>query len=363
MSKGRRLLVEAGALVLGFALTLTSSMTAMASSSKTYLDTLNAGATTIVDPSSHNSFEIVNATTKAVQNSEAARQKEKESTLVMANVRNQLNIRAEADEQAEKVGRLYRDCGGTILEKKNGWTKIQSGDLIGWAKDEYLLFNEDAEELANEVGSLTATNREEAIRVRMEPGKDAKVYGYLTANDTVDVVEVLDNGWVCIDYEGQNGYVLNKFVTVDFKIDNGETMEVIEARAKAEAEAKAKLVANYGAVSADADTKLLLAALIQCEAGGEPYEGQLAVGAVVMNRVRSGAYPDTIHSVIYASGQFTPALSGKVAKVYDSGKIKESCIQAAQEALDGATNVGEATHFRRNNGTREGTVIGHHVFW
>ena len=96
--------------------------------------------------------------------------------------------------------------------------------------------------------------------------------------------------------------------------------------------------------------------------GKQPYEGQVAVGAVVMNRVRSGAYPDSIHGVIYASGQFTPAMNGKVNAVYDSGKISASCMKAAEEALSGVSNVGDMTHFRRNNG-RDGLVIGHHVFY
>ena len=135
-----------------------------------------------------------------------------------------------------------------------------------------------------------------------------------------------------------------------------------EIKAREEAEREAKRHVNYGAYTTDVDTTLLLAALIQCEAGGEPYEGQVAVGAVVMNRVRSGAYPDSIHGVIYASGQFTPAMSGKVNRVLESGRIKDSCLQAAQEALSGVSNVGDMTHFRRNNG-REGLVIGNHVFY
>ncbi len=138
-----------------------------------------------------------------------------------------------------------------------------------------------------------------------------------------------------------------------FKIDAGETMEAIKEREAAEAEAKRHV--NYGEYTTDADTTLLLAALIQCEAGGESYEGQLAVGAVVMNRVRSAAYPDTIHGVIYASGQFTPAQSGKVNRVLESGRISQSCIDAATEAISGVSNVGDLTHFRRNNG-REGLV-------
>ena len=157
-----------------------------------------------------------------------------------------------------------------------------------------------------------------------------------------------------------DGYVSSEYVVTDFLIDAGETIDEIKAREAAEREAKRHV--NYGAYTTDADTTLLLAALIQCEAGGESYEGQVAVGAVVMNRVRSGAYPNSIHGVIYASGQFTPAMSGKVNRVYESGKIKDSCIRAAEEAISGVSNVGDLTHFRRVNG-REGLVIGNHVFY
>ena len=106
----------------------------------------------------------------------------------------------------------------------------------------------------------------------------------------------------------------------------------------------------------------LLARLIQCEAGGESYEGQLAVGSVVMNRVRCGGYPNSIAEVIYASGQFVPASKGRMESLILNGNIKASCVQAAQEVIGGRCNVGDALHFRRA-GNRQGTVIGNHVFW
>ena len=140
-----------------------------------------------------------------------------------------------------------------------------------------------------------------------------------------------------------------------------EFFKKLREKKKQEKAAQAEKEANKAAALA-ADDSVLLAALIQCEAGEEPYEGQVAVGAVVMNRVRSGAYPNTVKGVIYASGQFTPAGSGQVGRVVASGKIKASCLQAAQEAMAGSTPVGTATHFRRA-GSREGIVIGHHVFW
>lgn len=318
-----------------------------------YLDAMNGGVASILE-----SNTVVRGDVKAVK---AAFDLEKEqSNLVMANVQNALNVRSDAGEDAKRVGKLYKDCGGIILERKDGWTKLQSGNLIGWASDEYLLFGEEAKALANDVGRMIATIDTETLRVRMAPDEEAGVYGLLPKGE---IVEVLDDGtgeWVCIDYEGMDGYVSAEYITIDFKIDAGETLEEIKLRQAAEREAKRHV--NYGEYTTDADTTLLLAALIQCEAGGESYEGQVAVGAVVMNRVRSSAYPDSIHGVIYASGQFTPALNGKVNAVYESGRIYESCIRAAEEALSGVSNVGDCTHFRRNNG-REGIVIGNHVFY
>ena len=81
-----------------------------------------------------------------------------------------------------------------------------------------------------------------------------------------------------------------------------------------------------------------------------------------MNRVRSGGYPNTITDVIYASGQFTPASTGRLNSLILSGNIKESCRQAAQAVVSGTCNVGDALHFRRV-GTKEGIIIGNHVFW
>jgi len=107
---------------------------------------------------------------------------------------------------------------------------------------------------------------------------------------------------------------------------------------------------------------LLLGALIQCEAVGECYQGQVAVGDVVMNRVADPRFPSTVEGVIYQSGQFTPVGSGKVDRVLNSNNINESCLQAAREALAGASVVGDCVSFRRA-GKVNGMVIGNHVFF
>lgn len=103
----------------------------------------------------------------------------------------------------------------------------------------------------------------------------------------------------------------------------------------------------------------LLAALIFCEAGNQPYEGQVAVGAVVMNRVRSGAYPNSISEVIYQSGQFTPAMTGWLDSVLVNGGYTDSAMQAAADALSGCSPIGEMLYFDCGG---YGYQIGDHYF-
>lgn len=361
MKANRKLLVGASGALLSLALVMTSGLTASAAENDNRLSTFSGGAGILLEPKNMDTAEVISEMAQKLNVSLSAEEKENASTLVMANVKQQLNVRSDASKDSKVVGYLYKDCGGEIIERRDGWTKLRSGNIVGWASDEYLLFGEEADALANDVGKMIATVNADTLRVRKAADDTADVLGLLPEGELVEVLDhSSDEEWIRVDYDGQDGFVAAEYVTLDFQIDSGETVEELKARKAAEREAKRHV--NYGAYTTDADTTLLLAALIQCEAGGEPYEGQVAVGAVVMNRVRSAAYPDTIHGVIYASGQFTPAMSGKVNRVYESGKIYASCIQAAEEALAGTSNVGDLTHFRRNNG-REGLVIGHHVFY
>lgn len=324
------------------------------------LTSLTAGAAVALDADITLDNETLHQVAEEATAVAAAYKKEKKSTLVMANVDVSLNVRAEANEDSQKVGVLYKDCGGKIVEQKAGWTKLKSGNLEGWAKNEYLLFDEEAEGLAEEVGNLVAKVNTNALSVRKSANDTAEIYGMLTTNDEVIALDE-ESEWISVDFDGEIGYISAEYATVDFKIDAGETMQTIQEREKKAAAEKLKLTQNRGAVPGNVSDLALLAALIQCEAGGESYEGQLAVGAVVMNRLRSGAYPNNLSGVIYASGQFTPALNGKVARVAEKG-AKASCFQAATEAMNGSSNVGAATHFKRV-GAHDGYVIGNHVFW
>lgn len=294
------------------------------------------------------------------------------NAMAMANVEESVNMRATPDPEGEIVGKLPKGAAGTIVEGTEGWTKISSGTVEGWVSDEFLLFGTDAEARAQELGSSKATVMTETLRIRMEPSEDAGVYDLAEIGASYTVVEQLD-GWVGIRVGEDTGYVSSEFVSVEFKLASARTIEEIraeeeKARQEAEAEKKAaeakqrkedekkaeKKTANSSDVS-------VLAALVQLEAGGEAYEGKLAVASVVMNRVRSGGYPNSVQGVVYQSGQFPPASSGRMASLVSNGASAD-CVKAAKQAIGGVSNIGGLTHFRsaRLGGS---LVIGNHAFY
>lgn len=291
-------------------------------------------------------------------------------TLVLANVEESLNIRAEASEESEVVGKLYAGCKGSLLEQKDGWTKISSGEVVGYVKDEYIRYGVRAKELADTKGNLTARVKTETLRVRENTDVNSEILG-LVALDEVLVVAAdkeIKDGWIKVDYEDATGYVSLEFVDVEYSFGSAITIEE-EMAAKAAVEAENLEVSESGssavtgpATSLSSDDVTLLAAMIQCEAGNESFEGKVAVGNVILNRVNSGSYPSSVYGVVTASGQFPPATNGTLTGVIARG-INSSCVQAAQAAMGGTNYVGGATHFRNVSSGYTGTVIGNHVFW
>lgn len=140
-------------------------------------------------------------------------------------------------------------------------------------------------------------------------------------------------------------------------------LEEEEARKKAEEEAENTGGGNITEGDSGIDNSItvdvseeeltLLSAIIYCESGNQSYEGQLAVGYVIMNRVRSNKFPNTITEVVYQKNQFSPVGSGRLAVILAMeadpdvpGKVTDSCRRAAREVLTGTSNVGESLFFR-----------------
>ena len=106
------------------------------------------------------------------------------------------------------------------------------------------------------------------------------------------------------------------------------------------AQTLAALGISVPSASADRNTRALLARLISAEARGEPYVGQVAVGAVVLNRVKHPSFPNTIPGVIYQSGAFSCIADGQ----FDQ-PVADSAYRAADDALNGWDPTGGAIYY------------------
>ena len=154
--------------------------------------------------------EKVNVTTENISGSVAGIPYNK---LAMANVEEAVNVRADASESATLLGKLYSGCGGEILDQKGTWTKIKTGNLTGWVRNDYLLFGEKAKKLADASVTKTATSIADTLRVRKEPSENAGIYSLLARGDEIAAVEELGE-WVSVEYaDGTLAYVSAQYVT------------------------------------------------------------------------------------------------------------------------------------------------------
>jgi spore germination cell wall hydrolase CwlJ-like protein len=300
-------------------------------------------------------------------------------TKLMPKVEESLNVRAQADEQSDIVGKLYKGSVADIVENDGTWAHIKSGNVDGYVNVSYCVTGTDALSYAYDTCGEIATVNTDGLRVRETADTNSKALEVADQGKTyqVDRAAQAPDGWIAVVSDSQTGYIAADYATRSLNTRVGITIEEEQAQIAAQKEAERKAAEEKAAaeaakaakkntsskkaettqgeaVSAGADDLTLLAAIIECEAGGESYECQLAV----INRVKSSSYPNSISGVIYQKGQFGPASSGKLARKL-SGRISSSCYSAAQEAMSGVDNTGGCTSF---NDHGSGISIGNMKF-
>ena len=293
---------------------------------------------------------------------------------MMPNVEEYVNVRVEPSTEAAIAGKLEKGDRAAVLEKGAEWTKIKSGNLVGYVSNQYCIYGEEALAYAKANCPTIATTTTDGLRIRQSMSTDSKIIKRLDegARLVVDTNAATEEGWLAVKYNDSTYYVSAQYVTVALEVGTGITTAEIEAIAREEAERKAreeqakkeaaeKVAASNAAVK-EVDDLTLMAAIFYCEAGAEPYEAQLAVGAVIMNRLERG-YASTLYGVIFQKGQFTPARNGKLARVIAQGKASASCYEAARAALAGEDNTDGCLRFNDYNGTQQGIRYGGMVFW
>ena len=260
------------------------------------------------------------------------------SGIGVIDAKDMLDIHAEANTASAVVGQVMEDGHVAILAKYNDWVQIQAGEIAGWVPAENLVETEISNEEAVAANEQVIAERTGETASEDEFFAEEEVQQDETAALQAEASEAAQN--------------------------EIEEVQAAEEAARIEAEAQQAALAAQAAQTAaiSAEELKLLANIIYCEAGSESYVGKVAVGNVIMNRVKSASQPNTITEVVYAKGQFSPVRNGSLQRALSSDKADAACYQAAIEALAGAQPVGGKLFFRRNNG-RSGQVIGHHVFY
>ena len=304
------------------------------------------------------------------------------SGIGVIDAKDMLDIHAEANTASAVIGQVMEDGHVAILAKYNDWVQIQAGEIAGWVPAENLveteISNEEAvaanEQVIAERTGATASEDEFFAEEEVQQDETAALQAEASeaAQNEIEEVQTAEEA-ARIEAEAQAKAAAEEAAQLEAEAQAKAAAEEAaqleaEAQAKAaeeaarlEAEAQqAALAAQTAAISAE-ELKLL-ANIIYCEAGSESYVGKVAVGNVIMNRVKSASQPNTITEVVYAKGQFSPVRNGSLQRALSSDKADAACYQAAIEALAGAQPVGGKLFFRRNNG-RSGQVIGHHVFY
>ncbi len=289
------------------------------------------------------------------------------SGIGVIDAKDMLDIHAEANTASAVIGQVMEDGHVAILAKYNDWVQIQAGEIAGWVPAENLveteISNEEAvaanEQVIAERTGETASEDEFFAEEEVQQDETAALQAEASeaAQNEIEEVQAAEEA-ARIEAEAQAKAAAEEAARIEAEAQAKAAAEEA-ARLAAEAQ-QAALAAQTAAISAE-ELKLL-ANIIYCEAGSESYVGKVAVGNVIMNRVKSASQPNTITEVVYAKGQFSPVRNGSLQRALSSDKADAACYQAAIEALAGAQPVGDKLFFRRNNG-RSGQVIGHHVFY
>ena len=137
---------------------------------------------------------------------------------------NNLNIRKEPDESGKLVGKLPKHAACEIISSEDGWAYVKSGKVEGYVKEEYLLTGYEAKKKGEELASAIAVANTDGLNVREEPNTDAEIITQIASGEQLDIIEIMDEGWIKVDLDGEEVYVSGDYVEVKSDLATAITM-------------------------------------------------------------------------------------------------------------------------------------------
>ena len=269
-----------------------------------------------------------------------------------------LNLRKETSSDANILTVLNTGDYGDVIKTEGEWTFVAFCDKQGYLKTDYIITDDKATEVAEKAAKEGKTYRDVIGVEEVVPTKVAET----TTEQTTEVAKAQPAETTAAQTETQQTTQVATQQPTTEATTQQPTTEATTQQPTTEATTAAP-------VQASSSDLYLLAAIVYAEAGGESYEGQLAVASVVMNRLANGYWGGSLSSVIYAPSQFTGTYSGAFSTALTTGGSSTS-LQAAQDAMNGANNVGGYMYFRPTWNTPQSVYdsgnyiqIGNHIFY
>lgn len=145
--------------------------------------------------------------------------------LGIAHVDNHLNIRETPQEDGKLVGKLSKNAACEIIDiDDNGWAHIKSGKVEGYCSTEFLYMGDEAIEKGKEVAYMMAKVNTQTLKVREEPNTDSCVITLIPQDEELEVVDVMDNGWIKFMLDDEEAYVSGEYVDVEERLEEAVTL-------------------------------------------------------------------------------------------------------------------------------------------
>lgn len=270
-----------------------------------------------------------------------------EFTKTIANVTDYVNIRESASTESRLLGRLFKDGIAEVLGTEGEWTHISSGKVTGYIFSEYLYLEDRAIAYADKITAYNAKVTVNSLNVRSGPGTEYEKLGSTTNGHSYPALLSLSNKeWIAVQYNADTvAYLYAEYVTLTCNQKEAMTMAEIAAAERSAKIAKAHVesipITYRDPFTVSEEDLEVFVLVVAAESYWEPYDGQLAVANVILNRLLDDDACDTIYDVVTKRGQFE---GYKHIDKYRSRDLS-SCRKACKEALSGKNNIGDYLFF------------------
>lgn len=294
---------------------------------------------------------------------------QKQCQYVLPKVKEYMNIRAEASATSELIGRFKVKNYGIILERGEEFTKIKSGDIVGYVSNKYLYFDEEVWKLLDKWNAYKVKVTANRLYLRQSP-EDGKILYTSSKGEVFDYIPSQSTSkWYAVEYKGKVAYMSAKYCETYVTLNTAITMEQVKAEEEAarlakimeESKKNKPAIVNRTPLNLSDEDLYLMAAVVYMEARGESYEGQLAVANVIINRMLDGYWGETVSDIVYYNNAFSGVKKGLLDKALVKVANNEECKKAAVEAAAGHNNIGDFKYFITTAKAKYDKYIKYHI--